>query len=102
VNVFNGGSSNATVSVEILDKDGVNLNGHNIPGTNPPANYPGASGVSVASAHTYVLSWQTPQTATFTNDISASVRVISDQPIVVGSNFAWSVAQTLPCSLLPK
>jgi len=102
VNVFNGGSSNATVSVEILDKDGVNLNGHVIPGTNPAANYPGASGVSVAPSHTYVLNWLTPQTATFTNDISASVRVTSDQPAVVGSNFAWSSAQPLPCSLLPK
>jgi hypothetical protein len=103
VNVFNGGASNATVSVDILDKDGNNLATHTIPGTNPAAAYPGASGVSVAPAHTYNLSWQMPQTAGFTTDVSYSVRITStDQPVVVGSNFWWNGPKPLPCSLLPK
>ncbi len=107
--VFNGGSSNANVAVNILDRDGNNLAGHNIPGTNPAQNYPGQTGnatVPVAPAHTLVVDWTTPQTAQpqsdGVTDVSYTVRVTSDQPVAVGSNFWWNGPAPLPCSLLPK
>ena len=109
--VFNGGSSTANVSVNILNKDGANLAGETIPGTAPAANYPGQTGgatVPVAPSATLIVSWQLPQTFTApapTPDptkISTTVRVVSDQPIAVGSNFQFSGFIPLPCSLLPK
>ena len=107
--VFNGGSANANVAVNILDRDGNNLAGHNIPGTNPAQNYPGQTGTStvpLAPAHTLVLDWMMPQTAppqfNGVTDVSYSVRVTSDQPVVVSTNFWWNGPAPLPCSLLPK
>jgi hypothetical protein len=107
--VFNGGGANANVAVNILDGDGNNLAGHNIPGTAPAQNYPGQTGsntVAVAPAHTLALDWMTPQTAqpqsNGVTDVSYSVRVTSDQPVVVGSNFWWNGPAPLPCSPLPK
>ena len=109
--VFNGGSSTANVSVNILNKDGANLAGETIPGTTPAASYPGQTGaatVPIAPSATMIVSWQTPQSFTTpapTPDptkISTTVRVVSDQPIAVGSNFQFSGFIPLPCSLLPK
>lgn len=109
--VFNGGSATANVSVNILNKDGVNLAGETIPGTTPAASYPGQTGsatVTVAPSATMIVSWQTPQSFTSgspTPDptkVSTTVRVVSDQPIAVGSNFQFSGFIPLPCSLLPK
>jgi len=109
--VFNGGSATANVSVNILNKDGGNLAGETIPGTNPAASYPGQTGaatVPIAPSATMIVSWQTPQSFTQpapTPDpakISTTVRVVSDQPIAVGSNFQFSGFIPLPCSLLPK
>ncbi|MDT7540959.1 MAG: hypothetical protein QOE33_863 [Acidobacteriota bacterium] len=108
--VFNGGGTNANVAVNILDINGNNLAGHNIPGTNPARTYPGQTGtntVALAPAHTLDVDWMTPTTASppqfdGVTDVSFSVRVTSDQPIVVGSNFWWSGPATRPCSLLPK
>jgi hypothetical protein len=108
--VFNGGTTNANIAVNILDRDGNNLASHNIPGTNPARNYPGQTGtttVPLAPAHTLDIDWMTPQTGSppqfdgITN-VSFSVRVTSDQPIVVASDFWWSGPATRPCSLLPK
>ena len=107
--VFNGSSSSANVSVNILDRDGNNLLGHNIPGSNPPAVYPGqpnAGTVPVAPSHTLNLNWLAPQTAPPASDgvtdVSYSVRVSSDQPIVVGHDFRWGDFVSIPCALLPK
>jgi hypothetical protein len=105
--VFNGGSSAATVSVDILDKNGTNLGGHNIPGTSSPvAQYPTTSNVSVQPAATLNVQWQTPVAAgpgfDGVTDVSFSVRITSDQPITVGSDFQFSGFIPLPCSLLPK
>jgi hypothetical protein len=101
---------NANVAVQILDRDGNNLAGHNIPGTNPARTYPGQTGtntVALAPAHTLDVDWLTPNTGPSPQfngitDVSYSVRVTSDQPIVVGSDFWWSGPSSLPCSLLPK
>ncbi|MDT7604356.1 MAG: hypothetical protein QOF61_2353 [Acidobacteriota bacterium] len=108
--VFNGGTTNASVAVNILDMNGNNLAGHNIPGTNPARTYPGQTGtttVALAPAHTLDVDWLTPITGPApqfdgVTDVSYSVRVTSDQPIVVGSDFWWSGPATRPCSLLPK
>lgn len=107
--VFNGSGSNANVSVNILDRDGNNLLGHTVPGSNPAALYPGqanASTVSVAPAHTYSLNWLSPQTSQPASDgvtdVAFSVRVTSDQPITVGHDFHWQEFVSIPCALLPK
>jgi hypothetical protein len=103
--VFNGGTSTANVSVNILNKDGANLAGETIPGS--ATVYPGQTGVAtvpVAPSATMIVSWLTPQTAAPADPtkVSTTVRVVSDQPIAVGTNFQFSGFIPLPCSLLPK
>lgn len=108
--VFNGSSSTANVAVNILDSTGNNLAGVTIPGSSPPSTYPGQSGsttVPLAPANTLNLNWVSPQTSggpgfDGVTNVSFSVRVTSDQPIVVGSDFQFSGFHGLPCSLLPK
>jgi hypothetical protein len=60
----------------------------------------------VLPSHTYSLTWQMPQTFTEPTPgapdpakISWTVRVTSDQPIAVGSNFQFQF-MPLPCSEL--
>jgi hypothetical protein len=107
--VFNGGAASANVAVHILDRDGNNLSGATVPGTSPATTYPGQTGsatVTLAAAHTLRVNWQLPQAGGPGLDgitsVSFAVRVTSDQPIVVGSNFQWSGFHPIPCSLLPK
>jgi hypothetical protein len=107
--VFNGGSATANVAVNILDRDGNNLVGVTVPGSSPPSTYPGQAGtttVPLASAHTLNVNWQMPQAGGPGLDgithVSFAVRVTSDQPIAVGSDFQWSGFHPLPCSFLPK
>lgn len=108
--VFNGSATNANVAVNILDINGNNLAGHNIPGTSPARTYPGQTGtttVALAPAHTLDVDWMTPVTGpppsfNGTTDVSYSVRVTSDQPVVVSSNFWWNGPTANPCNLLPK
>jgi hypothetical protein len=97
------------VAVNIMDKDGANLAGVVVPGSSPAVTYPGESGTSttpLAAGSTRNLTWQLPGTAMPTFDgvtnVSFSVRVTSDQPIAVGSNFAYFDNKALPCVLLPK
>ena len=99
--VYNGGTAAAGVSVNIYDQNGNDLTGVNIPGTAPAAQYPGASNTPVQPNATLNLTWQTPA-ENLGGSISYSVRVTSDQPIVVGSDFQFSGFKPLPCSLLPK
>jgi hypothetical protein len=108
--VFNGSSSTANVSVNILDKDGNNLLGQNIPGSNPAQNYTGhanGSTVPVLPAHTLNVNWLAPATAGApgldgVTRVAFSVRVTSDQPIVVGHDFHWQEFVSVPCTLLPR
>ena len=92
--VHNVSAASANVSVNILNKDGNNLVGQNIPGTSPAATYPGeANGttVAVAANQTRIINWMTPQNSgTPGADISVTVRVVSDQPIVVASHFQFN------------
>lgn len=104
--VFNGGPMPANVSVHPLNKDGLNLAGATIPGSSPAVVYPGQTGsatVVVASSNTLIMSFQTaignPATG---GNIAATIRVVSDQPIAVGTNFQFSGFKPLPCSFLQK
>jgi hypothetical protein len=83
------------VSLNILDKDGNNLLGHNIPGTSGPVlTYPGeANGatVTLAPEHTRIVNWVLPTNAGDPGvDVSVTVRVVSDQPVVVASHFQFN------------
>lgn len=105
--VFNGSASTANVSVNFLDKNGNNLAGHNIPGSPSPGTYPGeANGVTVtlAADHTRDLYWSMPtSTPSDVTDISHTIRVVSDQPIVVGARFDFHpFAMPQVCHELPK
>jgi hypothetical protein len=106
VYVFNGSTMTANVSVNILDKSGTNLAGVTIPGSSPASTYPGESGsatVALSAANTRILTWVVPDdTSPGDPNVSASVRVTSDQPIVVSSDFQFSGFHAVPCSLLPK
>ncbi len=91
----NPSTSTANVSVNILNKDGNNLVGQNIPGTSGPVlTYPGeANGatVPVASNVTRIVNWMMPISGgTPGADVSVTVRVVSDQPIVVASHFQFN------------
>jgi hypothetical protein len=106
--VSNASGSTANVAVNILDKNGVNLAGVAIPGAVPPDNttYPGETGlatVTLGAGATRNLTWQVPATAMPTYDgvtnTSFSIRITSDQPIAVGSNFEVFENKALPCML---
>jgi hypothetical protein len=108
--VFNGSATTANIAVNILDTDGNNLAGVTIPGSAPASTYPGQSGsstVPLAAANTLNLNWVIPQTGggpgfDGVTNVAFTVRVTSDQPIVVGSDFEFSGFHAVPCSLLPK
>jgi hypothetical protein len=111
VYIFNGSSTTANVALNILDKDGNNLAGVTIPGSNPAKTYPGETGTNtapLAAAATRTESWVSPQTGPAiqgfdgVTNVSFSVRVVSDQPIVVGGDMPFGGLAVTPCSLLPK
>jgi hypothetical protein len=104
--VFNGSSTTANVGVNILDVNGVNLAGVQIPGAASGTNYPGQAGsatVPVSASHTLIVTWVLPQDSPdLAPNVSATVRVTSDQPIAVSSNFSFGAFIPNPCTLLPK
>ena len=104
--VFNGSATTANVAVNILDQNGANLSGVTIPGSSPAATYPGQTGsatVPVASANTLNVTWQMPQDSPPGGaHVAATVKVVSDQPIAVGTDFQFGGFHAVPCSLLPK
>jgi len=109
VYVFNGSAVTANVGVNILDRDGNNLVGITIPGSAPPSVYPGEAGaatVPVLPAHTRQVTWVMPTMSgpgfDGVTNAAWTVRVTSDQPVVVGANFQFNGAIPSQCSLLPK
>jgi len=107
--VFNGSGTTANVAVNILDRDGNNLTGVTIPGSSPATTYPGEAGAAtspVLSAHTRNLNWVMPTTGgpgfDGVTNVAFTVRVTSDQPVVVGANFQFNGNLPSQCSLLPK
>jgi hypothetical protein len=108
--VFNGSGATANIAVNILDRDGNNLTGVTIPGSSPSRTYPGEAGaatVTLLPGHTRDLDWVMPNTGpppTFdgVTHVAFTVRVTSDQPVVVGANFQFNGNLPSQCSLLPK
>jgi hypothetical protein len=104
VYAFNAAAATANIAVHILDQNGVNLAGQTIPGSSPPAAYPGdtgASTIAVAPAHTRQVTFQLPQTAPEGGpNVSFAIRVVSDQPGAVGTNFQFSGFIPVPCPLV--
>jgi hypothetical protein len=108
--VFNGSPATANISVNILGRDGNSLTGVTIPGSSPARTYPGEAGAATSPllpAHTRDLDWVMPQAGggpgfDGVTNVAFSVRVTSDQPIVVGANFQFSGNLPSQCSLLPK
>ena len=106
VSIFNGSATTANVAVHFLNKDGTNLSGVTVPGSNPAVTYPGQTGattVPVGSTHTLIVNFLTAQGNPATGgDVLATIRVVSDQTIAVGSNIQFSGFHPNPCSPLPK
>jgi hypothetical protein len=109
VYVFNGSATTANIAVNILGRDGNNLTGVTIPGSNPARIYPGEAGaatVPLLAAHTRDLDWVIPTTSgpgfDGVTNVAFSVRVTSDQPIVVGANFQFNGNLPSECSAVPK
>ena len=106
IDIFNGSETTANVAAHFLAKNGANLAGANIPGTNPVVKYPGQTGsatVALASLNTLILPYQTGAGLRANdNNLLASVRVTSDQPIVVGSNLFSGPPHAVPCMFMHK
>ena len=106
IDIFNGSGTTANVAAHFLAKNGANLAGAPIPGTSPVVTYPGQTGsttVAVASLNTLIIPYQTGGgLRANSNGLLASVRVTSDQPIVVGSQMANGPPQAVPCNLMHK
>jgi len=105
IDIFNGSSTTANVAAHFLAKDGTNLAGSVIPGSSP-AVYPGQTGsttVALAPQNTLIVPYITGAgTRATSNNLLATVSVVSDQPIVVGYNIPFGALQATPCSLLPR
>ncbi len=106
IDIFNGSSTTANVAAHFLAKDGTNLAGATVPGSNPPVTYPGQTGsttVALPAQNTLIIPYQTGAGNRATdNGLLATVTVVSDQPIVVGFQIAFGAFQSTPCSLLPR
>lgn len=103
--IYNGSGTTANVAVNILAADGVNLSGTSIPGSGGQ-NYPGETGastVAVADTHTRIVEWVMPTNSGAGPGVSVTVRVNSDQPVVVASHFQFNpIGMPNQCSLMPK
>lgn len=102
--VYNGSGTTANVAVNILAADGVNLSGTAIPGAGGQ-NYPGeaAGTVTLADTHTRILEWVMPTNMGHGPGVSVTVRVTSDQPVVVASHFQFNpIGMPNQCSLMPR
>jgi hypothetical protein len=93
--------------VNLLDSFGNNLAGIQIPGAPMGTLYPGEAGATttpLAAGRTRDVQWTMPNTGPGPDlaDVVYTVRVTSDQPIVVGANFDFNGMIPSQCSLLPK
>src|ERR1041385_9163417 len=104
--VFNGSGSTANVAVNFLDIGGTNLVGVTIPGSSPAEAYPGETGattVPLSSHATRHLNWFMPNGSPDpAPNVAFTIRVTSDQPIVVGANLLGGGFMPNECNLLPK
>jgi hypothetical protein len=102
--VYNGSATAANVAVKILNKTGANLSGVPVPGAPPGTVYPGQTGTStvpLAPDNTLIVNWLSAQgNPADGGNVPATVRVSSDQPIVVGSNVEFSGFHPGICGLV--
>jgi hypothetical protein len=107
IDIFNASSdTTANVAAHFLSVDGTNLAGLNVPGTNPPENYPGQTGtntVAVSPRNTLVVKYTigTGVRTTLSSSLLTSIFVTADQPIAVGYQLT-GLPNTTPCSQVPK
>lgn len=81
-----------------------------IPGApGPVTHYPGegvGATVTLPSGHTRDVNWVMPTTGgpgfDGVTNVAYTVRVTSDQPVVVGANFQFNGSIPSQCSLLPR
>jgi hypothetical protein len=105
VNIFNGSASTANVAVHFLDRNGANLAGAVVPGGSGPSDvYPGETGaatVAVAAGTTRIVPWHTAlgNPATDANT-PATIRIVSDQPVVVGVGVSFGGFFQIHCQFL--
>jgi hypothetical protein len=103
IDIFNGSSdTTANVAAHFLSADGTNLAGLNVPGTNPPENYPGQTGtntVAVNPRNTLIIKYTigTGVRTTLSSSLLTSIFVTSDQLIGVGYQLT-GLPNTTPCS----
>jgi hypothetical protein len=105
VYVFNRSSTAANVAVNVLNKDGRNLAGVPVPGSAPGIVYSGHSGtgtVAVPPDETLLVVWQNAQGQPDQGDVAVSARIVSDQPIVVGSNVELGDSHPVACTHVPR
>src|SRR5262245_56622247 len=105
--VYNGSVVTAKVAVKFLRRDGINLSGIQVPGASAGVVYPGQTGAStvpVAAGNTLVVHYTqgVPTDFQFSNNVPASIRVVSDQPIVVGFILEFDGGNPGTCALLPS
>ena len=98
--VFNASASTANVSVNFLSANGTNLSGTvDIPGQPAGTKYPGnITGNTTAIAAANTLSFAYPTPSTNNSNASLSIRVTSDQVIVVGQEFQSANIFTQTCN----
>ena len=100
--VYNGSMANANVAVKLLNKNGTNLAGIPVVGAPPGTVYPGQTGtntVIVAPDNTLIVKWITAKGDPAVGaNIPATVKIVSDQPIVVGSNIEFSGFHPMICA----
>jgi hypothetical protein len=105
IDIFNGSDTTANVAAHFLAKDGTNLAGANVPGSNPVVTYPGQTGtntVAVAPHNTLIIPYTIGAGFRATdNGLLASVAVTSDQSIGVGFQLT-GLPNATPCIHLPK
>ena len=105
IDIFNGSDdTTANVAAHFLSADGTNLGGLNVPGSNPPENYPGQTGtntVAVAPRNTLIIKYTsgTGVRTTLSSSLLTSVFVTSDQLIGVGFQLT-GLPNATPCSRL--
>jgi hypothetical protein len=100
VHLHNPHGTAATVSRQLLNKDGANLAGV----TNPNGgNFPGEAGTATATipaGHTATITWTqiAGDPATLAGNLPATVKVTSDLPLAGTVNITFRNYHPFPCS----
>lgn len=104
LHIYNGSVVTANVATKLLTKTGTNLAGVQIPGQPGGTLYPGQTGpttVAVPAGNTLLVQWNLPSTdGTLSGNVPSVVRVVSDQPIVVGIVNSFGVGLGMTCAPL--